>query len=320
MRARREPFVGDVLIVDKPMFTYGIPIAIDEFHKSVMGSMPPLPQNVYVEIQDARTKARRRNWCTLRVDDAYHSGLVLEKNGVDNHQVVSVIPGTSAMCHLCFAVKASRKEFVYIDEMRNGHDTIAVLDVRDIGLVKDVLAACGITGKKPKKFVVTKLPISEETFEDKSVTCVALMCNLASRDIISPDVRVNFLQLDRVIDDTFLRHKHPFAILQNFDMRRFMPAENLTSNFPVITCVCFEYMVVLENASRLGRDIDIPKPQFDQLVRIIAQRIQNYASVNFYLLQFKPYPAISSLLKAFDDQWMMGENNNNNNNVIHQLL
>lgn len=294
-------FSNEVLVIDKPMFTSGVPIVIDKFHEIVVKSLPPLPQNVYVE---RVTPERIGGRCTLRIDDCYH----MNKN-VEENLVVSVLPSKSAVCHLCFLVRSTHKEFMYIDELQqNGYDTIGVLDMRDVALVKDVIDACGIDSSE-KKFVLVDTPINDNSFSGR-VKCIAMMCNLESvipKGLIGEDVRVNFLQYDRVLDGRYLLLKYPYATIRNFDMRLFVSTQNMTSNFPVITCVCFGYVLYVANASRFDRDIDIPRRQFDQLIRIIAQRIENYATTNAYLLEFKAYPAVLPLLKAFDDQWMADE-------------
>ncbi len=313
----QEHFGNEVIVVNAPLLNHSLALAVDEANEVVSKKLPMLPQNVIVEIHDRNASKIVNRWAMLKVDDSYHMSKVV-RNNPDKHMLVSVLPNTSALCHLCFVVRATNKEFMYIEDLNVKHDTIGVLRLEDVPLVQDVLKACNIT--KPKKFEVIKLPVNNAMFEKKGVTCAALFCDLdgvKDASMGKDDVRLNFLQYDHVMNKDYMMSKYPFMIQRNFDMRLFFPAANLTSNFPVVSCTCFEYLIFMMNSNRVVKDTGMPEEQVHQLVDIIARRIENYDAVNMYLMEFKAYPAILPLLKRFDQRWNQLMSQNDDGTGIH---
>lgn len=310
----------DVLVVNTPVFTQGIPLAMDQSNSVLADKIPQLPQNVFLEIHDAAAATRVDGRAMLKLDDAYHMGRAVTGD-INKHRLVSVLPNTRALCHLCFMVKATNREFMFIEELNDEkkHRTIGVLRMEDVPLVQDVLKACKISSKK---FQLVNLPVTNMVLSDSETSCVAVFADLdgvKSSGIVGDDVRLNFLQYDKSMDKTYMMSKYPFSIHRNFDMRLFFPSANLTSNFPVVSCMCFEYLLFMMNVDRVAKDTGLPPEQVDQLVRIIARRIENYDTVNAYLLEFVAYPAILPLLNEFDQRWMMTDGKQDGTD-LHQLL
>ncbi len=320
---RPEAFlVGDespILSMTVPLVTSYLPLVVSEMDATaaerlaaVEGGLPP---NVVMEVHDAASLRHARAWREqrrLHMSDV-HRALQERRAGVP-HEAVAAVP--AAKCHLCLVVRSQREENIPVTVLRSDdHPTIGVLDARDVGIVVDLLDACGIDTRR-KTFKVLPPPprpggtkgggafVSDHTF-DNACSCVAIFCNLEefrhpSRSglMIDPDVRISFLEFDKHVDRVAFMAKHgPFAEIANYDMRSFFLPNNLTSNFPVVACVAFDYVVLASGRSdEEGGGPLLPREHEDQLVKILAQRLGRPQVTNMFALEFPIHRAVMGLL------------------------